>query len=344
MTNKIQLRREYLLKLLHRSEANAFTIEELQSRVNEYLDEHGFNIISRRTLDSDIAALSKDGEIANSRVSTSGYISERSYKYVRYVKNPIDFKDEQRLSKENLKILESVASELDHISGNPFVDELRIILSEKVDEKGNKALSNNLFVHLDTRENYLGRKNIAPLYDAVKNKYAIKFLYKSFGEDPRDVLLSPYILKQYNHRWYCIGKEHGKDSLVNIALDRVNGEIQKTDGYHPTMRNRNDWNDRFQEIVGVTYSEDTEPTNIHLRFYGKSRGYVLTKPLSICQRPIPLEELKNDPIDVYLEDIKVNFELKQQIMFYLDQVEVVQPKWLREEIKALFKKGAERNN
>ena len=68
-----------------------------------------------------------------------------------------------------------------------------------------------------------------------------------------------------------------------------------------------------------------------------------TKPLSLCQRPLTDEDLLKDPMDVFLEGIQINFELKQQIMFYRHEVEVVSPAYLREEVHTIFQEAANRN-
>ena len=239
--------------------------------------------------------------------------------------------------------LKEIVRELDAVAGNPFIDEMRVMLGQRLGEF-EESTEYPLLVHFDSKENYVGRTYIREMFEAVKFKVALKFEYSPFHQEKHTITLSPHILKQYNHRWYCLGQLHNQSRhIANVALDRIVGPVRKVDGFQSSELTREDLNDRFQEIVGVTYSEQQEPVNIHLRFHGKSRGYVFTKPLSICQRPLSFDDLKSDPMDVHLEEIRINFELKQQIFFYADQVEIVSPESLRKEMEIIYLSGAALN-
>lgn len=37
------------------------------------------------------------------------------------------------------------------------------------------------------------------------------------------MMVSPYHLKQYNNRWFLIGKQSDYDGLTNYAIDRIDG-------------------------------------------------------------------------------------------------------------------------
>lgn len=335
-----------LENLLRVDVSRALTTKEILRELEGRLVEKGVEpITSERALKDYFNVFRSRGiEVKSDRVKCDDVDESgkpRSAKYVRYFEDIRDTLFPDEIAAADVEELKSSVEILDRINANPFIDEIRVLLSERLElNEGTPELT----VHLDSKENYMGKKYIAPIFKAIREKQAIRITYKPFYDEAFEADFSPYLLKQYNHRWYCIGIQFDRDGLQNLALDRITGVIEPIDGYQPSGMTRGDWNDRFQEIVGVTHTAEwREPEMVHLRFYGPSRGFVATKPLAFGQRPISPEDLKQDPMDVYIEDIYVNFELKQQIMFYLDQVEVVSPDWLRREIHDHFRQGMKRN-
>ena len=344
MTSKEYFRLRTLENLLRRAPEHAYSKSEIREQLNAALEHEGYNGIGSKTLSNLFKELTEMGAvIMHQRVKDSGY-SDKALKYVRYYENIHFSALDEIITDQQESVIREVLNELSSISGNPMIDELGIVLGQRLEEKNNEN-DNTLLVHFDSQENYLGRKHIKSFFDAVKGKYAVKFDYQPFGKDLEHITLSPYLLKQFNHRWYCVGYWHGSPyELSNLALDRVVSEPERYEGFQETQMTRADWNDRFQEIVGVTHFEDKKPVNVTLRFYGNSRYYILTKPFSIAQRPLSPEDLKNDPMEVMLEQIIPNYELKQRIMYYGDEVEVVAPKELRNEIAEAYCKASERYN
>ncbi len=344
MTNEHYFRLRCVEQLLRRSPEVAYPKNEILRLVNEQLNHEGYGQISERTLANDFKELTELGaEIGKTRIEAPTG-SGKKYHTVRHYTSINTSVLDESLNEHQLNVLKDVYDELEKVSGNPFIDEFRVLIAQRLDEYDDDGVGSEMLVHFDSREGYAGKRYIKDFFEAVKKKVAVKFQYAKSFEEPREVVLSPYLLKQYNHRWYCIGRSVAEPQVLsNIALDRVSGDLTECRGFVPSNMTPQDWNDRFQEIVGVTYNEESPLVNVHLRFHGKSRGYVFSKPMSICQRALSPDDLDNDPMDVYLEDIRVNFELKQQIMFYADQVEVVEPVELRKELEAMFLRGAELN-
>lgn len=344
MTEEHYFRLRCIEKLLQRAPEAAYSKNEILKLVNEKLRHEGYGQIAERTLSNDFKKLTELGaEIGKSRIESPAG-SGKKYHTVRHYTSINTSVVDESLNEQQLTVLKDVYEELEKVSGNPFIDEFRVLIAQRLDEHVDEGAGNEMLVHFDSREGYAGKRYIKAFFEAVKKKVAVKFQYAKSFEELQEVVLSPYLLKQYNHRWYCIGRSEAEpDMLSNIALDRVASDLTECAGFVPSNMEPADWNDRFQEIVGVTYNQESPLVDVHLRFHGKSRGYVYSKPMSICQRPLSPVDLENDPMDVWLEGIRVNFELKQQIMFYADQVEVVEPKELRRELEAMFLKGAKLN-
>ena len=75
--------------------------------------------------------------------------------------------------------------------------------------------------------------------------------YQRFGDKTSlNIDLSPYLLKQYNDRWYLIGSTTDDDKILTLPLDRI-VEIQPSkiqDYKNPP----DDFDEYFDDIVGVS--------------------------------------------------------------------------------------------
>ena len=145
--------------------------------------------------------------------------------------------------------------------------------------KGRRIISfaNNPYLH---NSNLLGK-----LFTTISNKVVIDLSYHTFSdpENVRHVVLHPYLLKQYNNRWYLLGAaEDGY--ILNFALDRID-DIEQI-SHIKYMEPDDGIEDRFDDIVGVTLPQDAQVEKILLWVSESQYPYIETKPLHGSQRII----------------------------------------------------------
>ena len=169
------------------------------------------------------------------------------------------------------------------------------------------------------------------LFTAISNKQVLALKYYTFNNPViRKIVVHPYLLKEYNKRWFLfVSLEDG--TILNFALDRI-------DGFEPMphikyIEPSEDWEERFEEIVGVTLLKDKQAENILLWVSKEQFPYVRTKPLHGTQKEAKGEELAvlreryaslGEGYFVKLECIP-NIELEQLLMSMMDQVVVLAP-------------------
>ena len=243
--------------------------------------------------------------------------------------------DEENLLSEVL----STIGQFDGLDNFEWLDGLKQRLNIR---EGKRIISfaNNPDLH---NSNLLGK-----LFTAISNKVVINLSYHTFRdpENIRQVALHPYLLKQYNNRWYLLGAaEDGY--ILNFALDRIDDiEPMPSVKY---MESDEGLDERFYDIVGVTLPQDAEVEKILLWVAETQYPYIETKPLHGSQRAIRgsrAEQLHNEYCfsDGYFIEISciVNTELKQLIASFIDQVVVLTPTSLRNEmaerVEALLKR------
>ena len=133
---------------------------------------------------------------------------------------------------------------------------------------------------------YLVNSNLlGTLFDMISNKVVINLSYHTFSDATvRSIEFYPYLLKQYNDRWFLLGAANDSRKILNFALDRID-EVEP-------LPERNyiecpiDLSEHFEDIVGVTLYEDKPVEHILCWVSDFSKGYILTKPIHGSFTPI----------------------------------------------------------
>lgn len=168
-----------------------------------------------------------------------------------------------------------------------------------------------------------------PIFNAIVNKRVIEIIYHPFGKDARTVIVTPYHLKQYNNRWFLIGKHKDSDYLSNFAIDRIEG-VKETSKQYIIQPEGIDFKEYFSDIVGVSRS-NAPVEEVILKVSDKAIGYIVTKPLHESQSAVttPLED------GYWKITLKVqnNYELRSLLRSFGAQIEVIAPESLRQMMK-----------
>ena len=175
-----------------------------------------------------------------------------------------------------------------------------------------------------------GKEHFSTLLSAICNKRVLAIGYKSFIRGAiKEVILHPYYIKEYNRRWFLLGKEHGYDSISHLAFDRIE-HISTVTGVSFIENTEYDFNDDyFSDIIGVTKHLDSEPLKIGLWISSALYPYVQTKPLHESQK---LKNSGSTGCEIEIE-VRPNYELEQLILSYGEGIRVIYPETLRDKIK-----------
>lgn len=190
----------------------------------------------------------------------------------------------------------------------------------------------NTIMEFDNNQDLTGIEHIGTIYNAILYKKVLQIDYSQSFESRIQLIIHPYYLKQYNNRWFLFGYNPERDKYDwNLPLDRIMdiSEIQKM--YTPNAQI--DWNEYFDDMIGVTKPEGSKPEIIILHFYGKTGHYISSKPIHSYQKH---RWLNSEILEVNLELI-INYELERFILSYADSVKVIQPDSLAEKVKERMK-------
>ena len=178
-----------------------------------------------------------------------------------------------------------------------------------------------------------GIGHLGELYTYIGARKVLKISYQPFGaKEPFEVIIHPYYLKQYNNRWFLFGYNPEADKPDwNLPLDRiVSYQTQRVTYRQNTTIN---WEEYFDDIIGVTRPDGHEVETVVLRFNQKTGHYIETKPLHRTQKSKWHED---STLEVSIK-VMLNYELERVILSYAESVKVLKPKALSEVIKSRLK-------
>ncbi len=302
-----------------------WTIEDLRQACEDAMYEYeGSESVSLRTVQRDIEIMRGD------KLGYFAPIVVRDRKYYEY-EDPDYTITQLPLSKRDLEELGSALDIIRNYQGFSGMSGQEDIVTRMQDQL-HIAESHDQVVFIETNRQLRGLHHLAPLYDFIRSKTPILITYHSFkNEHEVKFYMSPYILCEYNNRWFlvCYNRRKG---VMTLALDRMISVEKDPDGTYieNTFFKPEEY---LGEMVGVTRALNTKPVHVLLRFDPMQAPYVLTKPMHSSQALV--EQFLDGSVTVSL-DVILNIELESKILAYGCHVEVLSPRLLRHNIsKAL---------
>ena len=304
-----------------------YTRKQIEAACNRELEAHGENAItSRQTLINDFLNIERkyNTSIDTKRVGRNTYYRYRSREFSVY-KSELSFDDYHRL-KGALQVLKS-------FKGMPqfeWVNDLGIRMNIRLyDHK-----SRGPIVGFEDSSFNSGIEFFTPIFTAICDKTTLDIDYKSFKRsDSKVFTVSPYYLKEYNNRWFVLGKSPGYDKISIYALDRILSLKNAGVAYEETAI---DFDEYFENVIGVTVSDHPVET-VEIWISRQQLNYVETKPLHRSQRLIDDDEEGG----IFQYDLIPNYELEQAILAFGEHAKVLAPESLKERMKVRIGKNYE---
>ncbi len=246
--------------------------------------------------------------------------------YFRYEVNNFSINN-QPLNENEEKQLKEALTTLSRFKGMPqfeWIDEI----SARLDSGLGLSHNADKIIEFDQNNFLKGLEFITPIYNAILYKKAIEIEYISFKQEAtQKFVIHPYFLKQYNNRWYVFGKNDSSEFIINLALDRIKAIEDSKINY--ILNTTVDFNEYFEDIVGVSLSNDDSIQNITLKVSNQVLPYIKTKPIHGSQK------LKEQGVSHALItlDLIPNYEFESLILSYGEGMEVILPESLRLKIK-----------
>ncbi len=175
-----------------------------------------------------------------------------------------------------------------------------------------------------------GRAFLTPIIEAMREGRIIRFLYQSYWwNEPKMVEAEPYCVKVFKQRWYVVVRNRMHEALRIYALDR----ILSLDFTDVTFEYPADFDPQayFDASFGIIVDEECEIEAIQIKVYNNQSQYLRALPLHHTQKEIA----KTDDYSIFEYILRPTYDFKQELLSHGDDIEVLSPAWLREEIKKI---------
>ena len=300
-----------------------WSLGDLIDSVSEALYEYeGIDTgISKRTIQADIQTMRSD------KLGYNAPIVVYDRKYYTYEDHKYSITNIP-LTNQDLNHLTEAVEFLKQFQGFSHFKALGGMVQKLEDHIYASKQKKHSVIDFDVNPNLKGLDFLDLIYRSIIRKQVLKVSYQSFDSNSASIVeFHPYLLKEYDNRWYMLGRKGSHPAIVNYALDRIqnieilpNKYYLENDSFDPETY--------YKDVIGVTVKEDMVKEKILFRVDERNAQYLITKPIHASQKQIKLD----DKGVIFQLTMKINFEIESVILGYGKDIEILEPLKLRESI------------
>lgn len=209
------------------------------------------------------------------------------------------------------------------------------------------AVSNSLLESKSIKDRILledvpsGTEYLDRIIDAMKkNRFVHITYYNYWSEETRDFYLMPLCVKLFRQRWYMIGRTWttGKDIL--FCLDRFRSFRLSSHTFdYPSDFVPQEY---FDGCFGIIADKSYKVENVVLKVSAGQANYLRDLPL--MQGEDQKETERNDEYSIFRLRVRPSFDFQQELLWNREELEVLEPLWLREEMAGIIKRMWDKYN
>lgn len=301
-----------------------YYMEDLVEACNEELYNYDGSSVSERTIREDIHFMQ--------RQAGGGVPLERKMDGHRayYMYSDRNFSIQNLpMSQSEAEMLSDTIQMLSRFKGLPNQEWLNATLVQ-MKSTFNIGQAKASYVSFSQNEDLKGLKYFTPLYEAIASLHVVSLEYHQFGRPSYNRIIHPYQLRQYNNRWFLVGKEPAVSDvlpIVVVPLDRIDDyKIIEIEKFSPI---KGDVEAYFKDIVGVSPKFGESCQHIMFKAYHPADSYIVTKPIHHSQRVVE----RHDDYTILSLDLIPTYEFETIMLTYADKCEILEPLDLRDKIK-----------
>ena len=150
--------------------------------------------------------------------------------------------------------------------------------------------------------------------------------------------VQPWCLKLFNQRWYVSGYCSEREGFRTFALDRI---ISLT-ALDEIFEYPEDFDPQgyFADFCGISTDNDIPKTTIRIKAYGLQARYLRSLPLHHSQKET--ETAPDGGWAVFEYRLRPTWDFTSTVLSRMDQLEVISPASLRDEIRSIVQDIASR--
>ena len=182
-----------------------------------------------------------------------------------------------------------------------------------------------------------GQQFLKTIVETMKENRVLNITYHSYWKDEDSTFdVQPYCVKLFRQRWYMVARStysyyYEKGPRV-FALDRIK-DVQPTEEKFDMPK---DWSaeDYFDGCFGIIADQSIEPQTVKLKISVGQANYIRDLEMHESQKEIE----RNDEYSIFTLYLRPTFDFQQELLWNGEDMEVLEPLWLRKEIAGKIKR------
>jgi len=177
-----------------------------------------------------------------------------------------------------------------------------------------------------------GEQYLPIILETLKKNLVLGMTYQSYTRgEAKTFEVEPYCLKAFKQRWYLVARSPYYDKVMVYALDRVHNLEPTTIhfNYPKDFKAEEYFDDCFGIIADANYKVET----IKLKVSAGQANYLRSLTLHQTQKEIE----RNDEYSIFTVRLRPTFDFRQEILSQGCDIEVLEPKWFRDEMAEIAK-------
>ena len=182
-----------------------------------------------------------------------------------------------------------------------------------------------------------GQEYLQPIIEAMKENRVLNITYHSYWKDEENSFdVQPYCVKLFRQRWYMVARStspyYYEQGPRVYALDRIH-DLYATE---ETFKIPKDWDAEtyFDGCFGVFADNNIDIQLVKLKVSAGQANYIRDLMMHESQEEIE----KNEEYSIFTFYLRPTFDFIQELLWNGEDMEVLEPLWLRKEIAGKIKR------
>ena len=200
------------------------------------------------------------------------------------------------------------------------------------------AVSNSLMESKSIKDRIIledvpsGREYLDPIIDAMKQSRFVHITHYSYTKDrTHEFYLMPLCVKLYRQRWYMVGRLWPSGEDLVFGLDRIHDFRLSSHSFEYPA----DFDSQvfFDGCFGVIPGRTVKKEDVVIKVNAIQANYIRDLPLMPNQQEIE----RNTNYSVFKIRVRPTYDFLQELLWNRDELEVLEPQWLRKELASVAK-------
>ncbi len=177
-----------------------------------------------------------------------------------------------------------------------------------------------------------GEQFLPTILEALKKNQVLGMTYQSYSRDEENTFeVEPLCLKAFKQRWYLVARSPYYDKIMIYALDRVHWLEEKDKSFkYPKDFIPEEF---FEDCFGIISDQKVDVETIKIKVSAGQANYLRSLTLHQTQKEIE----RTDEYSIFTVRLRPTFDFRQEILSQGSDIEVLEPKWFRDEVAEISK-------